>query len=123
MSQTEELSAIVALSLLRYRQAVQSCNVPGSTRRVTVTTAERLCADLEWWLKQAQHLLARVTDSEDQEYPIDRSDELRQAYEFAKTLMPQIVTLREGIRDYRAGKAKLLSTVLDEIRKARSSSG
>ena len=122
MSQTEELTCAVTLSLSRYWQVV-IYRFPDDARRVTITDAERLCEDFELWLKQAQHLLARVTDSEDQEYPIDRSNELRRACKFAKTLMPQIVTLREGIRDYRAGKAKLLSTVLDEIRAARSSSG
>ena len=123
MSQTEELAMMVSLSLSRYKQAVQSCRGPAPSRRVTIADAELLCDGLEQWLKQARHLLRRVGDSEDQEYPIDRSDELRQAYKFAKTLMPQIVTLRDGIRDYRAGKAKLLTTVLDEIRKARSFSG
>lgn len=123
MSQTDELTCAVALSLSHYRQVVQSRNVPGSTRRVTITDAERLCADLEHWLNQARHLLRGVSNSEDQEYPIDRSNELRRAYEFARTLMPRITLLREGIRDYRAGKAKLLTTVMDELRKARSSSG
>ena len=123
MSQTEELTCAVALSLSHYKQAVQSCNVPGSTRRITVTTAERLCEGLEQWRKQARHLLARVVDSKNLAFPIDRTDELRRAYEFARTLMPRITLLRERLRDYRAGKTILLTTVMDELRKARSSSG
>ena len=123
MSYTEELTAIVALSLLNYRRAVQSCRVPDNARHVTITDAERLCEDFELWLKQARHLLCRVIDSKNLGFPVDRADELRRAYEFARTLMPQIVTLRKGIQGYCARKTKLLATVLDEIRAARSSSG
>lgn len=123
MSQTEKLSVAVVLSLSRYKQAMQSRRFSASTRHVTIIDAEQLCEGLEQWRKQAQHLLARVIDSENLAVPIDRSDELRQAYKFVKTLMLQIDTLREGIRDYHAGKAKLLTTVMDELRKARSSNG
>lgn len=123
MSQTEELTVIVALSLSRYWQVLLSYDVTSYARCTTITDAKRRCGDFEQWLKQAQRLLARVIDSEDREYPIDRSDELRRAYKFAKTIMPQIVTLREGIKAYERGESKSLETVMDELRKARSSSG
>lgn len=120
MSQTEELSVAVALSLESYKQAMDFCNGPiVANRQVKVSAAKLLCDLFVKWLEHARKLLVKVDASEAIEFPIDNSDRLREACRACQSLMPGLIKLYDSIKAYERGESKSLATVFDELREAR----
>lgn len=124
MSQTEDLTCAVAISLARYTQAIDFCNGPiVANRQVKVSAAKLLCELFTKWLEHANKLLAEVDASEATEFPIDNSDRFRETCQACQALMPGLTQLYDSIKAHENGESKSLTTVLDEIRTARSSNG
>ncbi len=107
------LDKVAELLLFAVQTLDHSVPSADNIQAMTLSWSFNLCERYERWYNVATSILADIDLSEEKDFPVSRSNELRTALHRVGQMLPEMTRHKQRIDDLRAGKCVPLKDALD----------